>query len=329
MASRFLFNEALWDELGERVPKAKSVRAAVAYLGTGASSLLPLRKGDRLVVDMSLRAVRAGTTDPREVRKLLRKGVEVFSRGSLHAKFFILDKTTIAGSSNLSNHAKNSLDEAAVLTDDPATTRRASAIFEQLCNEPVRKDYLQKCIEAYRPPKFTGGPPQRGKRKKLSQGKVWIIGGLQYRGIPQREGEDSERVLKKARKKLLDFEHSEVDSSHYAKPQAFFRRLREDDWLIVCVGDGRGFDVWPPARFMGIDHYARGGGKQRYMLLYEVPTNGKNVRWGAFRSAVPAFVKAARGSKPRTTPITNEAEADALLRLWSAQGKFQPRTRAS
>jgi hypothetical protein len=215
-----------------------------------------------------------------------------------------------------------------VLTDDPASTRRASAIFEQLCNEPVRKDYLQKCIEAYRPPKFIGGPPLRGKRKKLSQGKVWIIGGLQYRGVPEREEEDSDRVIKKARTKLLDFEHSKVDSSHYAKPQSYFRRLREGDWLIVCVKDDRGFDVWPPARFMGIDHYDRGGGKHRYMLLYEVPTSGKSVRWSDFRSAVPKAVKAARGSKPRTTPITNEAEADALLRLWSAKGKFQPKRSA-
>jgi phosphatidylserine/phosphatidylglycerophosphate/cardiolipin synthase-like enzyme len=155
MASRFLFNEALWDELGARIPKAKAVRAGVAYLGTGASALLPLRKGDKLVVDLSLRAVRSGTTDPREIQKFLRRGVEVFSRGSLHAKFFIIDKTTIAGSSNISKNAKDSLDEAAVLTDDPATTRRALATFEQLCTEPVRKDYLQKCLKEYRPTGFT------------------------------------------------------------------------------------------------------------------------------------------------------------------------------
>lgn len=323
MASSFLFNEALWEELGVRVPSAKLVRAAVAYLGTGASGLLPLRKGDRLVVDMSLRAVRAGTTDPREVEKFLRKGVEVFSRGSLHTKFFILDKTTIAGSSNLSNHAKNSLDEAAVLTDDPATTRRASAIFDQLCTEPVRKDYLQKCIEAYRPPKFTGGPPQGAKGKRLSQGKVWIIGGLVYRELPEDEENASERALKKVGKKLKDFERSAVEFSHYAKSLGFFGRIREGDWLIVCIGDGKGFDVYPPARFLGVEHYARGKGKRRFLLLREVPSGAKSVRWTAFQRAVPQSIKTVRSAKPRTAPITDEADADALLRLWNARGQFR------
>jgi hypothetical protein len=50
MATRFLFNEALWQELSVRIAKAKA-QAAVAYLGSGASSLLPLKKGDGLVVD--------------------------------------------------------------------------------------------------------------------------------------------------------------------------------------------------------------------------------------------------------------------------------------
>ena len=327
MASRFLFNETLWEELGARIPKAKAVRAAVAYLGTGATGLLPLRKGDKLVVDMSLGSVRSGTTDPREVEKFLRRGVEVFSRGSLHAKFFIIDKVTIAGSSNISNHAKDSLDEAAVLTDDPATSRRALATFDLLCTEPVRKDYLSKCIKEYRPPNFAGGPRSRGKRAKLSQGKVWIIGGLEYRDVREREEKESERLIENARKRLLDFERCDVDHSHYPAPQGFFRRLRDGDWLIVCVGDGRGFDVSPPARFLGVDHYARGGGKQRYMLLFEVPTDADTIRWSTLRSAAPRFITAAKRPKPRTTPIINDAEADALLRLWNARGHFK-RTRA-
>ena len=154
MASRFLFNETLWAELEARIPKARVTRAAVAYVGSGASGLLPLKKGDKLVVDMSLKAVRSGTTDPREVKRLLRSGVQVFSRGSLHAKFFVIDRLVIAGSSNISKHARHHLDEAAILTDDAATVRRAVSTFDQLCTEPVRKDYLEKCIAEYRPPRL-------------------------------------------------------------------------------------------------------------------------------------------------------------------------------
>lgn len=211
MPSRFLFNQALWDEFEARLPAAKMVRAAVAYLGTGGSKLLPLRSNDELLVDMSLASVRAGTTNPSEVKKFLRRGVKVYSRDSLHAKFIIIDDVLIAGSSNISKHAKHCLDEAAVLTNDRAAVRQASATFRQLCTEPVRKDYLAKCIREYRPPRFGGNansPRRKGPRNV--QGKVWIIGGLRCLDIPESEGDQVERAVKTASKKLFDFERSEV-----------------------------------------------------------------------------------------------------------------------
>lgn len=325
MATRFLFNEALWEELAVRIPKAKAA-AAVAYLGTGASSLLPLKKGDRLVVDMSLRAVRSGTTDPREVQKLLRRGVEVFSRGSLHAKFFIIGKHLLAGSSNISKHAQNVLDEAAIVTDDPAAVRRASITFEQLCSEPVRKDYLQKCLDEYRPPKFVPGPAgPRTKKPKIVAAKLWLVGGLHYRDLPEAEDDSVQRVVKKTKKKLLDFERSEVDYSHYPKPLRFFKQLREGDWLVVCVSDGSGFDVYAPARFLGVEKYRRAGGKQRYLLLYETPTDADSVRWSVFRKHVPGGVLPSQAKKPRTVPIPSDAEADTILRLWDTRGRFKGR----
>jgi hypothetical protein len=55
MATRFLLNDALWSELQSRVRDAGHVRAAVAYLGTGGSRLLPLRARDLLLVEMSIR----------------------------------------------------------------------------------------------------------------------------------------------------------------------------------------------------------------------------------------------------------------------------------
>jgi len=100
--TKFISNDTLWQEIQTRVKKGKKVKAAVAYLGQKGSELLPLKKGDCLVVDMSLGSVRAGVTDPREVRRLMNKGVNVFSRGSLHAKFLIIDKTLIASSANIS-----------------------------------------------------------------------------------------------------------------------------------------------------------------------------------------------------------------------------------
>ena len=56
-ATRFLANDNLWAELRDRVKKAKSVKAAVAYLGSGGADLLCLKKGDTLVVNMGMQTV--------------------------------------------------------------------------------------------------------------------------------------------------------------------------------------------------------------------------------------------------------------------------------
>lgn len=324
MAARFLFKAQLWDELEARIPGAEKVRAAIAYLGTGGNKLLPLREGDELVVDMSLRAVRSGVTNPSEVKKLLRRKVKVFSRETLHAKFLIIDRVVIAGSSNISSHAKDTLDEAAVLTDDPAVLRRAAETFGMLCTEPVRKEYLAKCLAEYRPPKFSGGAKGGARQKKPRRAKVRVIGGLQYASIPHEEEQRIARVVDRVREKLT-FEKTDVDYSHYLRKMNFFSDLRVGDWLILCIRDGSSFDVYPPAQYLGIESYARGNGKRRYLLLREAPKGAKPVTWSRLRKAAGGKVARLLGAKPRTRPIESDQDADALLSLWSDSGKWRGR----
>jgi hypothetical protein len=331
MASRFLFNETLWTELATRIPATRRVCAAVAYLGSGGADLLPLREGDQLVVDMSLRTVRAGATDPHEIRKLLGRGVDVFSRGSLHAKFFLLGDVVIAGSANISKRAHEVLDEVALLTDDRAAVRRARATFDQLCTEPVRQEYLAKCLKEYNPPKIAlGQAPSATRRGKLVQGKVWIVGGLRYRALPEAEQATVERITRKVARRLRGFQLYEPEYTHYSSKLGFFDLLREDDWLIVCISDGKRYEVFPPARFLRIETYERGNGKLRYLVYRESRAGEKAVPWSIFRAALPAGIDltAARGPKPRTAPITDDSQADSLLRLWDTQGRFRGKRKA-
>ena len=74
--TRFVSNEEFWDEIQRHVSDGRRARAAVAYFGRDGAKLLKLKSGDTLVVDMSITAVRQGVTDPREVKKLKRAGVE-------------------------------------------------------------------------------------------------------------------------------------------------------------------------------------------------------------------------------------------------------------
>ena len=102
--TRFLSNNDLWGEIQKRIANGNRVRAAVAYFGGRGANLLRLKKLDSLVIDMSLAAVRQGVTNPREIRKLIRRGVKVFSRGTLHAKFLLIGNTLITSSANVSRN---------------------------------------------------------------------------------------------------------------------------------------------------------------------------------------------------------------------------------
>jgi hypothetical protein len=181
LTSRFIANAQLWDAIREHVTKAKSVRAAVAYFGRNGAKFLPLKRGDTIVVDVRLGAVRQGVTDPHALRTLMLRGVKVFSRSSLHAKFIIADRTLIASSANVSRNSNESLDEAGIMTNDPAALQRATDFFEKLCAEPIGKEYLAKCIAEYRPPRFKAAVekrPRRSRSQRVSEAKVWFVGGL-------------------------------------------------------------------------------------------------------------------------------------------------------
>lgn len=79
--SQLIVSRDVWRTVTPRLKKDKGrIVAAVAYLGTNGSDLLPLKPGDTLVVDMSLKTVAQGATNPAEVAKFMRRKVDVFSR---------------------------------------------------------------------------------------------------------------------------------------------------------------------------------------------------------------------------------------------------------
>jgi hypothetical protein len=207
--AHFLINDALWRTLTARIRTAHHVDAAVAYFGQDGARLFPLRKGHRLVVDMSIATVRAGGTDPREVEKLLRHDVLVFTRSNLHAKVVVADNAVIAGSANVSKNSRR-LDEAGILTSDQVAVLRAREFIERLCTEPVRPEYLEECKRLYRPPRIPKRRGQRGK-PRVTHAKLWLVSLTQY-FIPESEVERYEQGEKEAQKKVRKRERSKTSS---------------------------------------------------------------------------------------------------------------------
>lgn len=320
---RFVTNQSLWHELQSRVTSRGPVLATFAYFGDGGADLLPLRKNDRLVVDMSIGAVKQGVTDPYEVRRLVKKGVLVFTRGNLHAKFMIAGGTLIAGSANVSRNSRNILDEAGILTTDAAAVKRAKAFFTQLCTEPVRPKYLAECIRNYRPPVFKAAV-MPGRRKRRSQrvveAKLWLVRGLRYLDIPRHEWEKADAAERRASTKLSNPDKTEVDTTHYPKLPALLKNVRPGDWVITEIRYGTGSDVSAPAAVLSIDSYPRGGGKRRYLLQREMPISAEDVSGGRFRKLLRSIDPEL--ADRRTRAVVDEEKADRILRLWTPGGRL-------
>ena len=329
VATRFLANDELWREIERRVGNAKRVLAAVAYFGGGGAKLLPLKRGDSIVVDMSIGAVRQGITNPSEIRTLMGRGVKVFSRGSLHAKFLLVDKTLIASSANASHNSREILDEAGIITTDPAAVRRASDFFDKLCTEPVGKEYLRTCIAEYRPPKFKPAVERRQPRSKRSrrvvEAKLWFIGGLVTLNLTDDARESIERIEQRHEKKLKRPEQTEITWIRYGRLTKFLRQIRVGDWIVDCMKDGRGRYVGTPKQMLGLDEWVSGRGKRYTLMILEVASDGESMSLSEFRKKVASIQPELNRPNPRTKPIKDNDRADSILRMWTATGKVARR----
>lgn len=322
--STLLINEELWRNAKRLVTRGKSLRAAIAYFGQKGATLLPFRKGDTLVVDLSIPSVRAGRSDPREIEKLVGRGVEVFTRSNLHAKIIATDRETLVGSANASGRAQNVLDEAAILTADTAAVRRARDFVASLCNEPVRDEYLALCKREYRPPRFLNGaaPRARGTRRRILPAKLWIV-GLGEGEIPESEEERFGQGEQRA-KAMIRRHQQQSEPSHFwwSRKPAFASVLRPGDWVICATrGADSRIDVSPPGRFLFLDTYPRGRGNHRYVFHLEVPRQAHAVTWAQFRRAAQKVGSLRLTKRPRTRAISDVVTADALLKLWTVAGR--------
>jgi len=320
----FLSNETYWQALSARVKDASHVDAAIAYFGQGGAMRLPLRRGNRLVVDMSEATVRAGGTDPSEVEKLMLRGVKAFTRRNLHAKIIVADEWVIAGSANISKHSEEVLDEAAILTNGQSAVRRALEFIDLLCTEPIRREYLEKCKEIYKPPKFSGKRSKEGpSQQPVKHAKLWIV-KVDERDLPKSEQESYEQGEAEAKKLLTDEVRTKTDSVRWPHKPKMSDELELGDWMIVVMKEkDKTISVDPPGVFLYLKRYVRdsASGKERFVFYYAIPEDGEPMSWKHFHKVVKSLLPRVQLASPRTMPIWDVQVADAWLRLWTPDGR--------
>jgi phospholipase D-like protein len=320
----FLSNEKIWETIKNKIGRAHHVDAAIAYVGIGGAKMIPLQKGHRLVVDLSMPTVRAGSTNPYEIEKLVTRGVQVFTRRNLHAKLLIIDNTVIAGSANVSKSSKDTLDEAAILTDIPVALRRARDFFERLCTEPLRPEYLNECKLQYKPPR-TGRKKgvSSESTKRVKHAKLWIVGLREY-SVPESEWKRYEEGEQKAERLVKDKARSQTANFHWLSKPKMADELETGDWIIQIVTyKDKTILVYPPGQFLFMDSYVRNRetGAKRYVFHMEVPKRGQTLTWGQFKQKVKSLANLLKLQTPRTVAVRDVDNADGLLGLWSPAGR--------
>ncbi|WP_426730678.1 phospholipase D-like domain-containing protein [Myxococcus faecalis] len=305
-APRFLDSQSLWPTLVQAARAASGRRyVATAYLGDGASSLLPLRRGDVLLCALTPANARAGSVYPSEVRTLLRKGVRVFVQDDLHAKVYHMGRSAIVCSANLSHHSRSVLDEAGVLLRGRESLAEVRAWFKQRMGQPVQPEWLAICERAFRPP--SGGGPQTTPTGQ----KVWIV-PTKDAEFPTDEQAVAEQGAALAQRQLQRPQLSDVEKLRRTSRDRFFNKATAGDLIIQVYDDGKRVRVYPHGKLLHIKHVRRQGSHRATYVYVENPKRHRLLAFAAFEKACAAVgFRPKKGGAPQL--VRDRVVAQELL----------------
>lgn len=246
--------EDLWSTLTRAAKAAKLPSfVAVAYFGSKAAELLPLRNGSRLVVDASDRTVAAGQTCPAELLKLVKRGVRVYNVPNLHAKVFVLGDAAFIGSANVSQNSATQLMEAALRTTEASAVRAARRFVQGLCYHEFESEKLKALAKLYHPPKIPGGRKGKKAADRLFAEPTLprlMLAQLEREKWTEREQELHDKYEPKAKQRRKRPETDELDSFVWTGR----RPCQRGDVVIQVTDEGRGkVLVSPPGNVLLVE----------------------------------------------------------------------------
>lgn len=312
--STVLLARSIWPELTGSVCDAQHPCAvAVAYFGSGASRLLPLPKGSRLVVDASERAVAAGQTCPTDLLKLVKRGVAIYSVPNLHAKVFVLGKTAYVGSTNVSNRSASQLIEAVLRTTEPGAVQAARKFVEDLCLHELTPEVLEQLGKLYRPPLVAGSKrKQRRDAESATRPTLPRLFLAQLRLIEWSERDHAlhDAGLVVAQKRRLHPRTFDLTSFRVAGRC----RYEKGDVVIQVTDEGAGkVLVSPPANVLHIRRRHDATGRVAFVYLEHASQRRREVGRLAHQLGRGALRQLRRDGLVR-----DKAFAQSLLGLWAA-----------
>jgi len=311
MTTSFL-SQDIWPQLTKSVRGSRQgCSVAVAYFGKGASHLLPLAKGSRLVVDASEGSVASGQTCPADLVRLVNRGVAVYSVPNLHAKVFVLGRTAYIGSVNVSNRSASTLVEAVIRTTEGNAVRAAREFVQRHCLHRLTPKILEQLAKLYRPPRVPGGkrsakrPSMTSKRPTLPR---LLLAQLDIVKLSERDQAMHDAGLAVAQKRREHPRSFELDDFRWTGRCAFQR----GDVVIQVTDEGSNkVLVSPPGNVRYVRKW-RDGNKRKSFVYVERPVQRRRQ----LKSLARAL--GCPQKKMRSDGVVRDLSfAQALLNTWA------------
>jgi hypothetical protein len=306
----------LWTEVSKKARASKSRKAAIAFV---TRDLVGFRKGDTLVVNASVRAIKNGDTDAQLLRKLFEKGVRLYDCATLHAKTLLPRDVAIIGSGNMSSNSSK-LVEAALMSDHGSVVAGVASFIEQLVKQSPPLDGAQiseLCkIEVIRRGGWAGTPPKKKPRISKLGGRTWIVGVDE--GELDMKPEEQRRVERSLQKRVgtgdADFTQIKWDPR-----DRFARDCREGDLLI---------QIWCSSRAKQPDAVLKAVPvllKQKPKLCTEfyVPQSTRRdsrITWKQFQRILREIGYSRKVTENSVQEVASDM-ADAINRQWNSAAK--------
>lgn len=247
-----LLHDDLWSTITNLAMQSKQSDVAVGYLGSGANKLLPLQKGDSLVVDMSQDVVKKGQTNPFEIEKYYNKGVNVYTYSNLHAKLYVFDSRLVVCSANVSQHSKDVLTEVGLLSDDKDLLETARELVKSFQFETVTPEYINLCKRIYNPPIIKHGI--RGKAPP-NQSNLWLVSVWPLEIKNKKEEELDEIEEKKALEKIKNSREYQTRMMRWNANSNLAKNVYPGDLIVKVDNDEKEKEVYPPSRVIHLKKY--------------------------------------------------------------------------
>ena len=310
MATKLL--SAVWPRITSLVTKnRKRCHVAVAYFGQGASKMLPLPAGSTLVVNMSVRSVKEGSTCPAEIANMLNRDVVVYSCNNLHAKVFVIGDRAIVGSSNVSKGSRDTLIEAAVETTDSQTVRSCMHFIDQNCRKRLSWEDVERLSPLYKPPRGGGlasnlQGPNEGIRP------LWAV-GLSRVDWDEEDTRQADKARPLAKMDLGNAKLFRLEEFCWTGHD-LRGRLSETDWVMqVLTEQDKKVIVHPPSEVIRVVQYHVGTSPRMIVFLRQPRRRTINIK--LLTKQIEAPTKVLKKLK-RVRLLKNQKLVGELLGLW-------------